>query len=143
VGEIKKANLTFLYLLANDLKALRHFYSDLLDMKENSYYEDEKFGWLSYHQEGLEMDWFRAEKPIPIIEEWAMQPGYPGGTKEVISWSIEIDESVFPSLIEKIKLEGIPVFQEKPEFRQDTYWGFSVKDPMGNTVELYYMPKKK
>jgi len=46
-------------------------------------------------------------------------------------------------LIEKIKLEGIPVFQGKPEFRQDAYWGFSVKDPMGNTVELYYMPKKK
>ncbi|MDD4664150.1 MAG: VOC family protein [Caldisericia bacterium] len=142
MSEPKKANLKFLYLLANDLKALRHFYSDLLNMQENSYYEDEQFGWLSYHADGIEMDWFRTEKPLPVIEEWAMQPGYPGGTKEVISWSIEIDEGVFPDLIEKIKLEKIPVFQEKPEFRQDSYWGFSVKDPMGNTVELYYVPKK-
>lgn len=143
MSEPKKASLRFLYLIANDLKQLRHFYSEIIGMKENSYYEDEQFGWLSYHMEGLEMDWFRSEQTIPVIKEWAMQPGYPGGSKEIISWSIELDESEFPKVIEQIKKEDIPQFQKEPEFRQDSYWGFSVMDPMGNTVELYYVPKKK
>ena len=142
MNEGKKPSLRFLYMIANDLKSIRHFYTDIIGLQENSYFEDEKFGWLSYHMGELEMDWFRADQPQPVTTEWSMQPGYPGGTKEMISWSIEIDEELFSVVIQKIKQEKYPIFQEEPEFRQDSYWGFSVMDPMGNTVELYYVPKK-
>jgi hypothetical protein len=142
MSEFKKPRLSFLFLVANDLSQIRHFYSDVVGLIENSYFEDDKFGWISYHMNGLEMDWFRADNPLPVVDEWTMQPGYPGGTKEMISWAIEIDETKFFEVVEKCKGEKYPIFQEEPQFRQDSYWGFSVRDPMGNTVELYYVPQK-
>jgi len=35
------------------------------------------------------------------------------------------------------------MFNEEPEWRVDNYWGLTVKDPMGNTVEVYTIPKQK
>ncbi|HOI25420.1 MAG TPA: hypothetical protein PK581_07505 [Caldisericia bacterium] len=143
MSEFKKPRLGFLFMIANDLPEIRHFYTDVIGLPENSYFEDDAFGWLSYHMGDLEMDWFRADTPQAISSEWACQPGYSGGTREVTSWAIEIEESKFEEVVEKCKEEKYPLFQEEPQFRQESYWGFTVRDPMGNTVELYYVPSKK
>jgi catechol 2,3-dioxygenase-like lactoylglutathione lyase family enzyme len=122
---------------------MRHFYSDLLGMKEVSYMNDEGFGWINYKCEGFEFMFFRAMNPMPVIEEWTWQPGYDGAEHNAISWAINIPEADFAATVERLKADGVKQFKDKPEWRQDSYWGFSVMDPMGNTVEVYTMPKEK
>ena len=137
------AKVSYFYFVANDLKAMRHFYTTLIGLPESAYFEDEQIGYLCYQMEGFEMMWFRSVKKVPIQTDWAMQPGYPGGLTQEPSWSIEVDEKDFYQIVEKIKKTNIPVFQKDPEYRQNSYWGFSVRDPMGYTVELYFISSKE
>jgi hypothetical protein len=46
--ETPKIDVKFIYSLCNDIDAMRHFYTDLLGMKEIAYYNDaeQKFGYL-------------------------------------------------------------------------------------------------
>jgi hypothetical protein len=32
---------------------------------------------------------------------------------------------------------------DTPTWRQASYWGWTVRDPAGNTVEVYWHPKEK
>ena len=132
------ARVNFIYVFANDLPKMRHFYTDLLGMDECGYFEDDKFGWLCYQMEGFQMMWFRPETEMQIPAKWAAQTGYPEGTEDVGSWSVKIPQANFKEVILKLKEENVPIFKEEPELRQESYMGFTVKDPMGNTVELYY-----
>ncbi|HXK52169.1 MAG TPA: VOC family protein [Caldisericia bacterium] len=142
MDKLNNVKLGFLYFFANDLPSMRHFYTDILGLNECNYFEDSQFGWLCYQMESFQMMWFRSSTKIPILNDWADQPGYSKGILEVPSWSIQMNETQFQDTINTIKEEGYPIFQDAPELRQDSYWGFTVRDPMGNTVELYYIPKK-
>jgi catechol 2,3-dioxygenase-like lactoylglutathione lyase family enzyme len=137
------AQVKFIYNMCNDLEAMRTFYTDLVGLEQGSFRNDEEWGWLVYKSEGFEMMFFRAEKEISVRQEWACQPGYEGGTLEVTSWSIRIPEDAFPEVVSRVKSAGVRCLAEKPEWRQDCYWGFTAMDPMGNTVELYTEPKER
>lgn len=141
-----KISVKFIYSLCNDIEAMRHFYTDLLGMKEIAFYNDEeqKFGYLSYLcAGGLEFDFFYIGKEAPIHKEWAWQPGYEGGTLPVPSWSVNVPEEDFPEVVKKLKEDGVKSFQENPYWCLDSYWAFPVADPQGNTVEVYSIPKEK
>ena len=133
-----KIKVRFIFNFCNDIEAIRNFYSDLIGMKETSYRNDEEWGWLVYDNDGLQIMWFRSGEKLPVIDGWAVQPGYESGEYAIASWSIEVPKDSFKDIIGRLKESGVKVFNTEPEWRQDSYWGFTVMDPMGNTVELFY-----
>jgi hypothetical protein len=141
-NEIKKPAIKFFYIFANEIAPMRKFYTETVGLEEFCAIDDENFGYINYRMGDFEFMVFRTDQPIPVLGEWQGQPGYPGGTGYLPSWSIFVDNSCFEAVVKKCKDSGLKLFQEKPEWRQESYWGFTVADPMGNTVEIYtYQPK--
>ncbi len=131
-------NIRFIFNFCNDIDEIRRFYSELIGLEEVSYRNDEEWGWIVYQSEGFQFMWFRSDEKLPIIDGWAAQPGYNGGEFAITSWSIELPKEDFEEIIGRLKASGAKLFSMEPEWRQESYWGFTVMDPMGNTVELYY-----
>ena len=138
-----KVKLGFIYNHCNDVEVMRKFYSGLIGLEEFAFHNDEQWGWLCYKTGGLELMFFRTEEEILVQEQWAVQPGWEGGTFEGTSWSILVPEKLFAAAVERLRSVGVKCFAGKPMWLQDCYWGFPVKDPMGNTVEVYSTPKEK
>ena len=141
--EKPKVNIRYLFAMCNDIDEMRRFYTELLGMQEQSYMNDESFGWLCYDSEGFQLMFFRAEKKIPVTAEWAWQPGYDGGELPVTSWAVVIPEADFKATITRMRDGGAKMHSELPEWRQGSYWGFNVMDPMGNTIEIFMIPAEK
>lgn len=131
-------NIRFIFNFCNDIEEMRRFYSEIVGLQEVSYQNDDDWGWLVYQNEGFQFMWFRSDENLPVIDGWAAQPGYPGGEFAITSWSIEVPQEDFEEIVEKLKSAGVKLLSMKPEWRQDSYWGFTVMDPMGNTVEIFY-----
>jgi len=140
--EAPTINIRYLFVMVNDVDAMKKFYTDLVGMQEISYRNEEDWAWLVYQSEGFQFMMFRSHEPMPVNEKWTWQPGYDGGEIDGISWSILVPEEDFADTVKRLKDAGVPEFQEKPEWRQDSYWGFAVKDPMGHTVEIWTTPKE-
>ena len=142
-GELK-INIRYLFAMAVDIDAMRHFYSELVGMKEVSYMNDENFGWLCYQSDGFQLMFFRAnsENTKPT-DDWTWQPGYGGGPYEGISWAIEYPEEEFKSTFRKMVDADVRALWETPQWFQESYWSFPVMDPMGNTIELFWTPSEK
>ena len=138
-----KARVRFLFHVCNDVAAVRRFYVELLGMEQASFMDKPEFGWLSVDAGGFEMMWFRAETPLAVPTEFASQPGWPGGTRDVTSWAVQIPEDRFADVHRALVAEGARMFAPLPEWRQGSYWGLSVLDPAGATVEVYATPKEK
>ncbi len=138
-----RIKLSFIYNHCNDVETMRKFYTDLIGLKQHTFHNDEQWGYLCYKTGGLDLMFFRFDEKIPVQEQWAVQPGWEGGTFEGTSWSIEVPENLFPEVVKKLKVSNVKCFTEKPMWLQDSYWGFPVMDPMGNTVEVYTTPKEK
>ena len=137
------AQIRFLYLMCNDVAAVKAFYVDLLGMTAGGFADTKEFGWLCLKCDGFEAMFFRADAKLPVADTFASQPGWQGGTLEVPSWSVLVAEDAFPGIVAKLKAAGAPRFRETPQWCQDSYWGFPVRDPMGNTVEVYTSPKAR
>ena len=139
-----KINLRFLFLVCNDVEAIRHFYVDLLGLHLGNFLNQKDFGWVSLASEGFDMMFFRCEKELPVMGKFSCQPGWEGGKLEIASWAIEIPTENFRDVYHRLlNEETVKFFKDVPEWRQDSYWGISVLDPMGNTVEVYTTPKDK
>ncbi|MBN2083154.1 VOC family protein [bacterium] len=138
-----EVEVRFFYLLCNDVEAMRGFYTDLLGMQETNYMNEPEMGWLCYAFGDIEFMFFRAENTLPVPDKYASQPGWPGGELEVPSWSVLIPEEDFAATVQALINAGVPTFAAKPMFCLDNYWSFPVLDPMGNTVEVYTIPKVK
>jgi len=141
--EATRVNVRFVYNFCSDLAAVRHFYTDVLGMTEKSYNDEQ--GWLVYESEGVELMFFRADGGEAGEREWAVQPGGGSGTAEVTSWSVEIPEGDFAAAVGRLVAEGLPRQGNVnvPDWRQGCYWGITVMDPAGFTVEVYTVPKEK
>lgn len=138
-----RLNIRFLYHYCNDIAAMRAFYTDALGMQETGHMDDEGFGWLCYDCEGLQLMFFRWDAPLPTAEGFAAQPGDGGGESSRASVSIEVPEEDFAAVYARLQTAGAVAMTDAPTWRQDSYWGWTVNDPMGNTIELYYSPKEK
>jgi catechol 2,3-dioxygenase-like lactoylglutathione lyase family enzyme len=132
------ANVRFVYAFCNDLAGVRHFYTDLLGLPEAAY--NDEHGYLCYQCEGFQLMFFRPQREVEPLPAWADQPGYDGGTEFVTSWSIEIPEAAYAAVVERLQEESVEIHSPDPEWRVDSYWGFTVKDPRGHTVEVYAIP---
>jgi catechol 2,3-dioxygenase-like lactoylglutathione lyase family enzyme len=140
--ETPQVNVRFVYNFCGDLAAMRHFYTDVLGMAEKSYNDEQ--GWLVYQSDGFELMFFRADGEGVGEKEWAAQPGGVSGTAEITSWSVEIPEADFAAAVEGFVADGVPLQgnANAPDWRQGCYWGITVMDPAGNTVEVYAVPKE-
>ncbi|MGD8717529.1 MAG: VOC family protein [Candidatus Zixiibacteriota bacterium] len=138
-----KINVRFVYNFCNDVSPVRDFYSNLLGMEESNY--SEEMGWLVYRSEGFDLMFFRRENGAVAVEDWAMQPGGGTGNAEFTSWSVNVPEAEFAATVKRLLDAGVPVQGDDkvPDWRQGCYWGFTVMDPAGNTIEVYTSPKEK
>lgn len=139
--EPRAVNIRFVYNFCNDLAAMRRFYTDLLGLAEAAYSEEHRY--LCYRSEGFQFMFFRPDADVPPAEGWADQPAYDGGTTFVTSWSVEVPKEEFAATVARLREAGVECFAEEPDWRVDSYWGFTVKDPMGNTVEVYAAPEER
>jgi catechol 2,3-dioxygenase-like lactoylglutathione lyase family enzyme len=127
-------SLRFLYIFCNDLAAMRHFYSDLLQLDE-IYHAPGEEGSLGYKCDQLQFTIFATARPLPVLTGWHWQPGWRRGAVEGTSWSVECEtEGDFRGAIHRLKAAGVPSYFEAPQWLG--YWSFPVKDPLGNTVEI-------
>ncbi|MHC4930741.1 MAG: VOC family protein [Planctomycetota bacterium] len=139
-----RLNIRFVYGICNDVAAMRAFYSDLLGMEELQFMDEEPFGFLVYQSEGFQLMFFRSmHGELPVPEEWSWQPGDGAGDGAALSWSLLVPEEEFRELTGRVKESACPKQTDQPTWRQDSYWGWTVKDPMGNTVELYTVPAER
>lgn len=140
-NNIPNVNVRFIFNHCNDLTVAREFYTDLIGLREAAY--DEEQGYLVYQCEGFQFMFFKAKTEINVLNEWADQPGYEGGTFGGTSFAIEAPEEAFAKTVERIVNGGAKVLKDAPEWRMDSYWGFTTMDPMGATVEIYTVPAEK
>ena len=136
-----RVSVNFIYNFSDSLEDTRHFYSDLLGMEEMTFKPE--WNYLCYKFGDLEFMFFGARGELAKPTEYADQPGWPGGVLETTSWSVQVPEADFAKTVERLKAEGVRAFGDKPEWRVDSYWGFTVLDPSGFTVEVYAIPKEK
>lgn len=131
-------HVSTLYYWCNDIAATKQFYADLIGLEETYY--DEEAGWFTCQSNDLNIVFMRATNVLPTLAEWAKQPGYRGGTREVPSWVITVPASEFQRIVAQLKNAGVPCLHADPISPQPDHWQFFVLDPMGNTVEIYAEP---
>lgn len=139
----RKVNVRFLYCLCNDVVPVRRFYTELLGCEELGFMSDEKFGWVGYDSEGMQLMFFRWDTELPARTAWDWQPGDGAGDAPGMSFSVEIEEGDARAVFDRLRALGVPAMSEGPTWRQDSYWGWTVRDPAGNTVELYWKVQDK
>jgi predicted lactoylglutathione lyase len=59
-----------------------------------------------------------------------------------MSFSVQVPEEDSAALVQGVREAGTETMTASPTWRQDSYWGWTVRDPAGNTVELYWMPSE-
>lgn len=120
----------FTYVFCNDLEAMKKFYSDVLHLA--LVWEDPTS--IAYkvanHQLSITFD----AGFNPPSAEYAIQPGWPGGTALRISWSLECDRENFLRIVQAAKATGAQFRQPEPKWVG--YWSFPLLDPMNNTIEI-------
>lgn len=136
-------HIRFLYRHCNDIPAMRAFYTDGLGMLEVSHRDDEDEGWLVYQSEGLQLIIIRQGTPVEALEDFAAQPGDGGGPSLRSSIGIEFPEATFADVYRRIAATDAPRMSDAPTWRQNCYWGWTVNDPVGETVELYCHPSER
>ncbi|MCD4657921.1 MAG: hypothetical protein K8S87_10315, partial [Planctomycetes bacterium] len=93
---------------------------------------------------GFQMMFFRVDNKFTPVQKFAQQPGWEGGELDATSWGIAIPEEDFRATYEKLRdAEGVKLFKDVPYWRQDSYWGVSVLDPAGNTIEVFTYVKER
>jgi catechol 2,3-dioxygenase-like lactoylglutathione lyase family enzyme len=139
----RKVNLRFLYSMCNDVQAVKVFYTDMLGLFELGFMDQEGFGWVGYDCEGMQLMFFKWDEKIPVREKWDWQPGDGAGDQPGMSFSIELPEDEAKPTLTRLRESGVESMSDKPTWRQASYWGWTVRDPAGNTVEVYWHPKEK
>lgn len=135
---MNKAGIKFIYLYCNNLKKMREFYSEILQLNEIYYAEGQA---LAYDCDGLQFTIFQTKEKLQSEEGWADQPGWEGGTLPKISWSIPFEKQLFKSVVERLIHSEIDKFHSTPLWIN--YWSFPIKDPAGNSVEIVWDSKEK
>ena len=118
----------------NDVDAMRSFYSDLLQLEETFYRNDDEHGWLTYQVNDVLLVFTRADTSLPVETEWAKSPAYTGGTKTIESWVMALNDSNYKATIERLKASNAPIYDGEIDRKQLL---MLVKDPMGMTIELW------
>jgi hypothetical protein len=137
---IPTATIRYLYLTCNDLLPMRRFYTELLGLTEGSFRNEGDYRWLTYRCGGFELMIFPDVNRVPVLSGWSAQPGWEGGTTPAPGWSVWVPFAEYAAVVERIRAAGVETFSPDPQWCQDSYWGWPLRDPMGNTVEVYSEP---
>lgn len=134
-----RLNLRFLHVPCADVQAMRRFYEEGLGMQLASFTDEERWGWAVFQSEGLQLMFHRWDEggEVPVPEGFAWQPGDGEGTRPAMSYGIELPEADYAETVARLAAQGAPALTPTPTWRQDSYWGWTVRDPGGNTVEVY------
>lgn len=136
-----KAQLKFLFRMGNDMARLKDFYCNNLELVCTGAPEQ---GYLDVNLGAISLLFFQSDYEIKTPNEFAWQPGYKGSDANLNSFSLAYtDEGDFRSVIKKLQSSQYPKLKNKPEWRRDSYWGFTVRDPMNTTFELYFIPTQR
>lgn len=119
---------------------MKEFYTDIIGLEETS---NPDLPFLTYKSESITISIFQAKNRIQPVEGWVALPGHEGGSLETFAWSIQIPAPFFSEVVRNIKQAQIETLENAPVWCEDSFWAFSVKDPMGNTVELFSVPTEK
>ena len=143
-----KITIRFLYNVVKDLPATRAFYSDVLGMAEAHFMDEEQWGWAVYQCDGFQLMFFRDDEggERPFHEPWDFMPGdgdqrYQGTQT---SFSLYYPWEDFRAAVARIAAaDGVQRMTERPTWRQSSYFGWSIKDPEGRTLEVYSDPPEQ
>lgn len=128
-------NTIFWY--CNDVEPMRRFYTDLLELEETFYKNDDEAGWLTYASGALQIVFMRAPA-LPVTDDWGRQPSYAEGVLNVPSWVIEVPMAKFDAIIERINAASdIITLEDTPRSPRAGHRSFWVRDPMGTTIEIF------
>ena len=130
-------NIRFLHVPCSDVGAMKDFYADHLGMEVSTYRDDEQFAWCVLQSEGLQLMFHRHADVPAGPAGFAWQPGDGAGNRMVMSIGLSVPETDFRAAIDALREAGTEAATPEPTWRQDSYWGWTVRDPGGNTVEVY------
>lgn len=134
-------NIRFLYAFCGDIASVRSFYTEQLGLLESSHMDDASFGYVSYNCEGMQLMFFRWDDgELPALPGWAWQPGDGAGDVPVMSFAVHVPEPHYAEVVDRLVASGCDRMSDDPTWRQDSYWGLTVRDPAGHTVEVYTVP---
>ena len=130
MGELK---INTLFRWCNDVNTMRVFYTDLLDLTETYFQDNEQHGWLTYDANGVQLVFMRGTEKLPItVSGWAKQPSYKGGTEETSSWLLTTkNQAEFQEIVQRLQEANVPLNTEIDSSRQC----FAL-DPMDWTIEI-------
>ncbi len=134
-----QAKLNFVFLLCNDVDEIIKFYGDILGLEVEG---SKEYGFASI-KAGIEILFFEGDYPLEPHKEFAWQPGYQAASGHLTSFSFSFPLEQFTKAYQNAKEHKSPMLFPKPEWRKDSYWGITIQDPMGNTLELYSIPETK
>ena len=136
-----KVELKFLFRMGNDVFKIRDFYCETLEIECQGQADK---GFLDVKLGNISLLFFKSDYEIKTPDEFAWQPGYQGSNANLNSFSFAYnDEKDFRSVVKKLQKSSYPKLKENPEWRRDSYWGYTVRDPMNTTIEIYYVPKTR
>jgi LysM repeat protein/catechol 2,3-dioxygenase-like lactoylglutathione lyase family enzyme len=121
-----------LYLFANDLDAVVHFYSDILGL-ESQIAEDH----VIFKLDDLNLVYLLAETTVPVLTEWQRQPIYDGGTVESATFTIEVIASEFALIAGRaIADPTTSAYKDAVLVTDENQHAMFLQDPMGYTVGI-------
>ena len=139
-----RVNLRFVHAFCDDVPATKAFYGDRLGMTLQSTMDDEPHGWVVMQSEGFQLMFHRWDHgPLQRSHEWSWQPGDGAGELPTISFGIEVPEDDYRAVVDGLMAADTEAITPTPTWRQGCYWGWTVRDPNGNTVEIYTMPAEE
>jgi len=135
-------NIRFLHRLCDDVDAMRRFYGEGLGFKELHYRNDEEYGFVVFESEGFQFMFHRWDGRMEPQRGFAWQPGDAVGTEPRHSLGIHVPEEDWQPTVDRLKRMEVEAMTPEPTWRQESYWGWTLNDPLGETVEIWYEPKK-
>lgn len=122
----------FTYIFCNDLEKMKWFYTEIVhlnliwDSKESIAFK------IGEHQLSIDFN----ENFDPPTADFAIQPGWIGGSQPRTSWSLECDKDDFNEIFRSVRSNEITLYYTEPEWVGNGYWSFPILDPMNNTIEI-------
>ena len=132
-----EAELNTIFRWCNDVAPMRHFYTDCLGLTETFFRNDVEHGWLTYQVGQVQLVFTRAPALLPIMTEFAQNPGYSGGTVQVESWVLKVERPSFDEIVGRLQASSYTHYAPQPNTPRPGALQFIALDPMGFTVEVY------
>ncbi len=136
-------HLNTIFRWCNDVEKMRQFYTECLGLNETYFKNDHEHGWLTYQLSEVQLVFTRSDEPLSESNLFAKNPAYRDGETHETSWVIEVEPVDFKPIVEKIKQNGYPIYNDGPYSNRPGHLQMIVRDPMGMTVELYTQTETK